>query len=646
MVAAAVGADRAAVARAFAADSLAAAAVDSLLMTLDPDSSRVPEWVTDRYFDILRMHDADPRAELPRRYIARAFPLLPDSIRAEVAYETHRRQIDRWVFQPGAGERLVRWWRSRDPLPATERNEAVEEHVMRVARSLRVYAAEVAAGYDDRGEVYVRLGEPHIAQVIDIRRSDALRDIFRFGVPVGLHDFPDSEVWVYRQIHPDVYFIFVADRGGYRIGGLYDMIPRPLRSTMSGSERSANISVSTLATIRYYLERLALVVVNFGPQYSAVDNYAMWQEEQRTLGDMGSPGLTGSVEQVVGTGFTSVRVFSNPVFGIQPMQTVVTQTLSEAATNDRQAARTREERAPLHATDVLERLDQEELPLGVRISRFLADDGSTRAYVDWSPQLGGLHFSDRRRESLERTGDDLYRDIVIDATAIGYDEAFRRTPLGDRTIAMKGPLTEETHLLPQTFTVDSLGAGHVALQVDQYVAHLREGPPARVLRGRRMKVGVHEPAPVVPLVSDRRRLEMSDIRPYFHPLPVQSVAGLDDPLEGAHPFPYRFVPSTGSLILTFDIYHLLFGEEDAVLYDIEYEVARRTPEGGLAGIVGRTRLDRTAARTRHESTSRNVSEMIVLDPAEWIDETEIIVTVRATDSVGGASVERMLRFGR
>ncbi len=629
-----------------AVNTLRSARIDSLLMSLDPDSVDMPEWVTERYFDVLRAHDDDPEGALPRRYLARALPLMPDSVQAQIASETHQRDIDRWIFEPGAGEAMIRWWRSRDPLPGTERNELVEEHVMRMARSLREFGAETATGYDDRGVVHVRLGEPDIARDIDIAKSDALRDIFRFGVPVTLSDFPDTEVWVYRRIHPDVYFIFVADRQEYRIGGLHDMIPRPLRRTMAGTERNANIAVSTLAAVRFFLERLSLLNVNFGPQYSAVDSYAMWQEEQRFASDVGSPGLTGSVETVVGSGFTSVRVYANPMFGIQPIHHVATQTLSEARTNDYYAARTREELAPQLATDTFERLDQEELPLGVRISRFLNDDGSTRAYIDWSPQLGGLHLSDRRRQSLEETGHDLYRDVVLDAAAIGYNDAYRKVNLGEQTIAMAGPPTEETHMLPQTFTVDSLSAAHIALQVDQHVAFFREGPPVRVLRGRRMKIGVHDPEPVVPLNDDRRRLEMSDIRPFFNPLPVEAVAALDDPLDGAHPFPYRFVPAVGSLILTFDIYHLLLGADDMARYDIEYEVARRTRQGGLAGFIGRTRQDRTSARTRHEHPARNVGEMIVLDPAEWIDEPEIVVVVRITDQVGRATIERELRFGR
>src|SRR5690625_7504234 len=118
---------------------------------------------------------------------------------------------------------------------------------------------------------------------------------------------------------------------------------------------------------------------------------------------------------------------------------------------------------------------------------------------------------------------------------------------------MAGPPTEEPHMLPQTFTVDSLSAAHIALQVDQHVAFFREGPPVRVLRGRRVKIGVHDPVPVVPLNNDRRRLEMSDIRPFLNPLPVEAVAALNVSLDGALKFTYRYVTAVRSIILQFHI---------------------------------------------------------------------------------------------
>ncbi len=183
------------------------------------------------------------------------------------------------------------------------------------------------------------------------------------------------------------------------------------------------------------------------------------------------------------------------------------------------------------------------------------------------------------------------------------------------------------------------------MQLDRYVASVRTGPPLNVLLGPQIQVGLQRSDRLEPLRSDGTALEMSDLRPMFTLFTAAALASADDPLENTDPFPFSFAPSQGSLVLQFEVYNLMFDADDRTRYLIEYEVARRDRERGLRGVLGQTRLERTAARTEHEGQHRVAQEYIVLDPAEWTGESELILTVRVTDAVAGRSVERSLVFG-
>ena len=67
-------------------------------------------------------------------------------------------------------ERYVRaFWQKRDPTPASPGNERLVEHYRRVVYALHNYPSE-KRGWDRRGDVYIRYGEPaHISKHDDIR---------------------------------------------------------------------------------------------------------------------------------------------------------------------------------------------------------------------------------------------------------------------------------------------------------------------------------------------------------------------------------------------------------------------------------------------------------------------------------------------
>ncbi|MBT3604521.1 MAG: GWxTD domain-containing protein, partial [Candidatus Latescibacteria bacterium] len=64
---------------------------------------------------------------------------------------------------------IDRFWNSQDPAPLTRANERLVEHYRRVAFALSQYSAGESP-WDDRGEVYVRLGHPdHVSRSDNIQ---------------------------------------------------------------------------------------------------------------------------------------------------------------------------------------------------------------------------------------------------------------------------------------------------------------------------------------------------------------------------------------------------------------------------------------------------------------------------------------------
>ena len=115
-----------------------------------------------------------------------------------------------------------RFWASRDPAPLTRANERLIEHYRRVAYALRNFS-KGQFPWDDRGEVYVRLGDPdHVSRFNDIqierdpyisraRERFAARIGPGFLPPVGRPMFPIDgrwEYWVYAEIDKGTEFTF------------------------------------------------------------------------------------------------------------------------------------------------------------------------------------------------------------------------------------------------------------------------------------------------------------------------------------------------------------------------------------------------------------------------------------------------------
>ncbi|MDE2998959.1 MAG: GWxTD domain-containing protein [Gemmatimonadota bacterium] len=134
----------------------------------------------------------------------------------------------------------ARFWNRRDPTPLTPENERLLEHYRRVAYALEHYTRP-DGGWDRRGEVFIRLGNPdHISKWDDIQaeRNRELQETrvnfvnrSRIALPVspGLPIFPVAanarwEYWIYTQVDGGIEITFAEVFKGRR----YDFAPLPL----------------------------------------------------------------------------------------------------------------------------------------------------------------------------------------------------------------------------------------------------------------------------------------------------------------------------------------------------------------------------------------------------------------------------------
>jgi GWxTD domain-containing protein len=618
--------------------------VDAAVSALDLESDPPPVLV-EAYTELLKRAGATPGDTLVDRHATYSALLLDDSTRSRVILAEPRSRGALPVFQGGAGEVLVRWWRGQDPLPASVRNERFEHHVIRVATALRSYGDTTrAVGLDDRGLVYIRLGEPRFVRSVSFDDARFFLDVVRFGVSVGPSDFPVNEVWLYSHIHSAVYYIFAQDhRRRYREIRASDLIPRRLQNASSASERSQNMAVSSVAAMRHVYRALALLHPDFGPLYSQIDDYAMWQEERRLARMAGGPLEVGEVEYRVGAGATSVPVYVNRMRAIDPPHEFVSSSMSHAQLTDQEAYMSRERAEPNQFFQAHDAMGVDPLAVSARASRFLGDDGRSTVLIDWSPAPSALELGARRLSELEALGFDRHTDLVVEAVAVATDETHTEMARQADVVAIMTTEAPNGVLIPRTLSLPlASGTSRIGLQFDRYVAAIRPGPPPLIARGPRVQVGVEGFEGTMPIASSG--MAMSDIRPFFSELPPEDVVGLADPLDRAFPFPHGFAPSRGSLILYFEAYGLQFGADDETHYAIEYEVARREPGTAFQRILGRSRRDVTAARTEHRGTTARTEEIIVLDPSEWSDGAEIRLTIRVTDLHAHRTTERVLVF--
>lgn len=128
--------------------------------------------------------------ELLHEVAAMQYVLRPEEL-SDLLTDTKPARCQAWIDQ---------WWATRDPIPTDGTNQARDEHDRRVSSALEHFRRGRWPGWDDRGEVLIRYGEP-------ASRMKSGADVVPPGILV-----PAEEMWYYPQF--DVYARF-SDTGTY-----------------------------------------------------------------------------------------------------------------------------------------------------------------------------------------------------------------------------------------------------------------------------------------------------------------------------------------------------------------------------------------------------------------------------------------------
>lgn len=527
--------------------------------------------------------------------VQRLLPLLPETVAQMVIVS------DSVHITSEARDAIVGWWRAQDPLPASEVNERMVEHVRRVEYALEHYVcAACPMGYDARGEIYVRYGAPERTTRIVFDDPLLIDAIYQPGVAVSPGDFPENEFWRYLNIDRDAYFLFIRDGKPYRLGDTYDLLPTALRSGLGQGGRGLVKSKMVLAVMRSMYRQLALEHYHFGSRFNEVDRWLAAHEE---TGRLQSRDATENAKII--TGATLLTQGERPEatefdqdLG-QPAHIFAQGMVTNARIEDDQAAYQKEILLPPSTSDVLSTLRT--LPLGVRYARFLEPDGTTKTEIYWHPEPGGLIAPGYASEPVYF--------VQTYAAQERADHTLRRSSTD--AIRIQIPPTDEPATIPvQTIEVTGdTGLYHLALQWDQYGVNAEEV-------GSRLQVTSRRIDSLHSLNASGFALEMSDLKPLVY---TESGAAM--------PWPHDWVTPDMRFGLAFEIYHLTYGGRDATSYTVTYEV---TPE--------RRRTSSTSVE--YEGRSRTEGTEVVLDIGRRTGKIRIRVRVR--DEISGLEVSRSL----
>jgi GWxTD domain-containing protein len=597
---------------------LADAYVRAVFRYADAENYRL---AADAYLRMLQHLDEQPtpsEAAVLVPHLARLKPIVPEHVLASAGLPTERitpQDVTRATSKP-----LIAWWRSEDPLPATLENERLIEHLERVAHAEEHYASNSSStGFDARGEIYLRYGEPQHKEVLRFNETRLTDELFRPGVSVNLSDFPMNAFWSYGDIDRSGYYLFVKGDEGYRLGRFDELLPRSLQSGFTSSPRGQRRSYLALAAMRAMYRRLSPYHPDLAVRHDEVANY---------------------LAQVTGVGVMSENeIDTDRSLSTQtrPAATFAEKTLRENRNRDRVAERTRQRSMPKQKSAVLR--EAEELHIAARTARFLDEDGTTRTEVYWSPLPEAMQLSTDQREDLDEQGYSQFDQFLIRMTAAQKNADYQKRVVNQKHYRIDEIASVDGGTIPaQTLKVHGdTTLHHLAMQWDQYLIASDEPGGARI--GPRLKIGTMREDSITALTSDEQVLEMSDLRAMIVPPGAPPTA-----LEQAVPYPLRQINPEMTMALYFEVYHLAFDEADQTRYTVEYEVQRQAPDGRLVRLFRGDETPSTSMEAQYEGQSRTANEYILLDLSAWEGERDLTVTVRVTDAITGQQVERSIEF--
>ena len=561
----------------------------SSLLAQSTELRQITESLT-RYESVFTK-EADP--SLLRLELQRLLPLLPETTLDQV---THSNSI---LTNPGARQAILSWWRSQDPLPASDINERMIEHVRRVEYAVDHYGcASCDTGYDERGEIYVRYGEPERKTKITFDDPRLIDVVFQPGVAVSPTDFPHNEFWRYFNIDRDAYFIFVEDGNRYRLGDTSDLLPSVLRSGLGHGGRGQVKSKMVLAVMRSVYEQLAVEHPNFGPRFNDVDQWWMLHND---TGRLRNRDLLENAKIITGAGgLQGERTSDDSEENFSRPPNIYAQgIILDSKTEDQLAANLLSTQIPSATSDVLGVYPS--LSVGMRYARFLKPDGTTTVEIYWHPDPYAFPVLKQNSE----------QEYLVQVFVAEQTSDYEVTKSASKAIRVQNPNMATNVTIPvQTIQINETGGFfHLALQWDQHVLSSEE-------IGERLRVTSTRIDSLSALDATGITLGMSDLKPIV--------------TTGNHlpePWPYGWIQKGMNFGLAFEIYHLTYAIGDMTSYRITYDVARSR---------GRS----SSTSFEFEGESRMVREEIYL---ELGDKTgELVITVTVEDQTSGDEVSRDL----
>lgn len=542
------------------------------------------------YYRFLRFLDDSASADrsFPRSVVRRQLDglraVLPDSVVEAWGIRNGARTGRTDALPPGAGQRIERWWRWKDPYPATEANERLQEHLTRVAYAFERYSRkDDDHRLDDRGRVYVRYGPPNRSR-----------------------DFQRGEFWTYG-FQTAAEFLFVCERGdGCTLGQPVELIPSRLRYGYGPTDRGTRKAIRSLSLLESIYEQLAHHRSRYGITYSDLSMYN--EQIRQRMSGMAAP--------------MNARPHS-----------FVTQKIAEIKQEEVQARKRREKVVPRTQSGVGDELGT--LPVAARWMRSLREDGTTEVTLAWSVSRSDLRPSGDQTDVLARTEEGQGR-YLLSTSLVQLSDAYERRHIDRRHLLApaggEGGMLDPRH---ETFLLDD--TPNAALQVDLTWASV-EGPSSSVRPQAKLKVGTSRADSLRPLRSDPSRLEMSDLQPVLLRSDSMSV-------EEAPVYPFRTLSPTAPLALRFEVYHLS-KKDGRTRYTVEYEVRRATDRGGFVRLFRGNEQERTSVESRFEGRTTRADEAILLDTANWRkgESQTVQVVVRVTDRHTNQDVKRSIEF--
>ena len=431
------------------------------------------------------------------------------------------------TLKPDAASLLVKWWREQDNLPASEANERLHEHLVRTVSAWENYGLDTdIRGFDDRGEIYIRLGPPSNQTSVRLIGGDAITNVPGLAMP-------PNEFWVYRHVGYDAQYLFVArtQKTGFRLGLPIDLIPRRLQN----SPRRIGLLLKWMEEV---YGQLALFHNMYGNRYDEVASFRAIPS--RTIG---------------------ADAFARS-------------TLMNSDAADRQMEWQRKETVPLvHSNNhgIAQRL-----PVQYRWARFLKPDGSTRTDVYWGIEGRDMKPSRRLLRRMYKQGHEPSEKYLLSAYVMqrNEDALVQERDMKHYLTSILTPPRLPTRILslaesPERFSL--------ALQWEQRWTLPPETGEDASTPGARLKISVQSVDSLSTLKSRGDRLEMSDIVPV-----IVSDAG---DLASSTPYAYAALPDSSMLALYFEVYHLTYGPDDKTQYTVTYEITRSSRKKKATGKV-------------------------------------------------------------